>query len=89
MTITERIILKAMEIDGIVTKSEPQKVENEVGYIKLMKNETSKGVISYSWDVKVITGTDNKNEAVKQLVLDITEINDQMLRTFQGNGNFN
>jgi len=37
-------------------KPQPEKVEKEFGYIKLMKSETSKGAIYYGWDIKVLTG---------------------------------
>jgi hypothetical protein len=59
-------------------KTEPIKAENEKGYIKLMKNETSKGVVSYNWDIKAIEGAENNNEAIKKLVLVVEELNDQM-----------
>jgi len=52
------------------------KVENEAGYIKLMKSETSKGVVSYSWDIKVIA--EAESEPVKKLILLIEELNEQM-----------
>ena len=61
-------------------KPEPIKQEVEAGYIKLMKNETSKGIISYAWDIKMVEGKDP--EPLKQMVLDIQIINDQMARQF-------
>ena len=68
-------------------KIEPIKAENEKGYIKLMKNETSKGVVSYSWDIKVVeTPLDPfAQEPIKRLILLVEELNDQMGIRFTGN----
>ena len=61
-------------------KPEPIKAENEAGYIKLMKSETSKGVVYYAWDIKVVEGKD-PNE-VQKLIKLIEEINDQLSTSF-------
>lgn len=61
-------------------KNEPIKAENEKGYIKLMKNETSKGIVSYSWDIKVVE--DGSEEVVKKLINLIEELNGQMSERF-------
>lgn len=60
------------------------KVANEIGYIKLMKNETSKGVVRYAWDIKAVANEDD--EPLKKLVLLIEELNDQMGMRFKGDG---
>lgn len=63
-------------------KPEPVKVENELGYIKLMKNETSKGLVSYSWDIKVVEGKDPK--PIEVLVELLKDLNAKLMEKFVG-----
>ena len=56
------------------------KVANEAGYIKLMKNETSRGVVSYSWDIKVIAEADPID--TQNLIALIEELNERMGKLF-------
>jgi hypothetical protein len=59
---------------------QPEKVEKEAGYIKLMKSATSKGVVSYSWDIKVVEG--RSKEDYEALINIISELNERMNNTF-------
>lgn len=56
------------------------KVANEAGYIKLMKNETSRGVVSYSWDLKVVA--EAEEEPLKKLIYLVEELNERMGKLF-------
>jgi hypothetical protein len=59
---------------------QPEKIEKEAGYIKLMKSATSKGVVSYSWDIKVLEG--KSKEQYDALIKIIRELNERMTNTF-------
>jgi hypothetical protein len=57
-------------------ENETEKIEKEAGYIKLMKSETSKGVISYAWDIKVLQR--GSKEEYEELMTIISQLNEKM-----------
>lgn len=61
-------------------EKETIKKDKEVGYIKLMKNETSKGVVYYSWDIKLTEGAEKEEQA--RLIEQLKEVNAEMERSF-------
>lgn len=63
-------------------EKENQTIQAESGYIKLYKNQTSKGVVTYNWEIKM---QDNKEaETYKKLIQDMEELNNLMLNKFIG-----
>lgn len=64
--------------------NEEIKAQADKGYIKLIKNETSKGVISYAWEIK---GFDDMAQATMDLLIErLNYLNGKMLSAFTSSG---
>lgn len=58
------------------------KIENEVGYIKLMKNGTSKGLVYYNWEIKAYCNSDA--DQMKKLADAVEWLNGLLVSKFPG-----
>lgn len=57
----------------------------DVGYIKLIKNGTSKGVVYYNWEIKAYCNTDTAQ--MEKLTADIENLNKILIDKYASEAN--